>query len=129
VSLKDEILAAFPGLTPSERDDGVIAEQLSIGRKKLETVEVGNGLILATIGMTSGNSLLDVINSAPDFRHVKPLLEQGRLTVNSPLVRAAIDNLVGVCITQGEADAIKALAETPDPVTPQQVSKALEGYF
>ncbi len=43
------------------------------------TTEIGNGLILSTVGLEVGNALLDVLNGAPDFRYIKPLLEQGRL--------------------------------------------------
>lgn len=127
MSLRDDILAAFPGLTPENRDDGAIAAALSLGRTKLVPTEIGNGAILETIGLATGNKLLDLISSAPDFRHVKPLLEQGRLRVDSSLVRATLDSLAPTLLTQGEVNALKALAERPDPISPQQVAQALEG--
>lgn len=130
MSLRDDILA-LPASLLQARDDTAIAAQLSAGRSKLVPVEVGNGSILATIGLASGNALLDVIYNAPDYRYVKPLLDQGRLLINSPLAREALDALVsGSVITQPEADALKALAEVPAPVSVQQVSDILnaEGY-
>lgn len=121
-ALKDDILA-LPPETLQTHEVSEIAAQLNVGRTKLIPMEIGNGFILATIGLTSGNALLDVIYNTPDFRHVKPLLEQGRLEINSPLARGALDALVGVCITQAEADALKSLAEVPDPVNESDVKK------
>ena len=118
-------IAAIDPLLP-DRNDVAIAEILSVGRVTVRPFEIGNGLVLATIGLTSGNALLDMLTSQPDFRHVKPLLEQGRLDLSSALVRAALDGFaqVGV-ITQAEADAIKALAEIPNPIHYNAVSDAL----
>lgn len=122
----DDILATGLPLD----DHGAIAEALSEGRTRTVPTEIGNGLILATLGLDVGNALLDAIYSAPDFRYVKPLLEQGRLDVSSPLVHAALDSLVGVVtgFEQAHANALKALAEQPDPVSSQEVTKALEGH-
>lgn len=52
------------------------------------------------------------------------------LDVSSPLVHAALDSLVGVVtgFEQAHANALKALAEQPDPVSSQEVTKALEGH-
>lgn len=126
MSLYDDILAG--GFDLQNRDDGAIAAALSVGRTKLVPTEIGNGTILETIGLTAGNSLLDVLNTAPDFRYVKPLLEQGRLRVDSGLVRATLDTLVPSVLTQAQADALKNLALVPDPVSSQDVAKALEGH-
>jgi len=107
-------------------DTQAIADALSVGRTKLQTTEVGNGTVLATVGLTIGNALLDVLYTAPDFRYVKPLLEQGRLDISSPLARGALDSLVGVVagFEQAHADALKALAETPDPIDEMTVRQA-----
>ena len=126
MSLRDEILAG--GFDLANRDDGAIAAALSVDRKKTVPTEIGNGLVLDTIGMTVGNALLDVLNNDAEFRYVKPLLEQGRLDISTPLARAALDGLVGVVtgFEQSHADALKALAEVDDIITPQDVAKALE---
>lgn len=109
-------------------DHGAIAEALSAGRKKLVVTEIGNGTILAELGIAAGNQLLDAIYNAPDFRYVKPLLEQGRLDIGSAVTQGALDALAlaGAC-TQADADKLKALVVVPDPVTSQEVTKALDG--
>lgn len=109
-------------------DHGAIAAALSAGRTKLVLTEIGNGKILETIGLQAGNQLLDAIYNAPDFKHVVPLLEQGRLDISSAVSQGALDMLAaaGAC-TQANADKLKALAVVPDPVTSQDVTKALEG--
>ena len=108
------------------KDDETLAALVSVGRRKPNTREIGNGTILETIGLTAGNALLDVINTAPDFRHVKPLVEQGRLVISSSLVQATVQGLVGLSVlTQGQADDLCALGFQPDPVTALEVRKAL----
>lgn len=120
----DEIAAIDP-LLP-DRNDVEIAAILSVGRVTTTYTEIGNGLILATIGLASGNTLLDYLTTDATFRHVRPLLEQGRLDVSSSLVRGALDNFAaGGVITQAEADALKALAETPNPIHYNAVSDSL----
>lgn len=123
--LKDEIIAS--GLNLASRDYDAIAAALSVGRKRANTLEIGNGTILATIGITAGNALLDVIATAPDFRHVKPLVEQGRLLIGSPLVQATVKSLVGTVLTQQQADALCALGFTADPVSPAEVARIIDG--
>lgn len=125
MDIYDEIIAG--GFDLQNRDDGAIAATLSAGRTKLVPTEIGNGTILETIGLTAGNALLDAINAAPGFRYVKPLLEQGRLRVDSALVRDTLDTLVPSVLKQAQADALKNLAVKPDPVSAQDVAKALEG--
>lgn len=98
------------------------------------TTEIGNGLVLATIGLTAGNALLDAINALPDFRHVRPLLEQGRLDISSPLAQGALDSLVGAVpeFTADHVNALKALAAKDAPVfgttvSNMDVARALRG--
>jgi len=124
-TLRDEILAR--GFDLKNRDDGAIAEALSVGRTRLEPTEIGIGGILDTLGVATGNALLDAIYTAPDFRYVKPLLERGTLRLDSPLVLATLDSLVPSVLTQAQADALKGLAIKPDVITAQDVSRALEG--
>lgn len=108
-------------------DHGAIAEALSVGRTKLVVTEIGNGTILAELGIAAGNQLLDAIYGAPDFKYVVPLLEQGRLDIGSAVTQAALDALAvaGAC-TQADADKLKALAVKPDPVTPLEVALTIE---
>ena len=124
-SLTEAEQTAIDAFLP-DRNDVAIAEILSVGRVTVRPFEIGNGLILSTIGLTSGNALLDYLGTDATFRHVKPLLEQGRLDVSSVLVRGALDGFASAgLITQGEADALKSLAETPNPIHYNAVSDAL----
>jgi hypothetical protein len=121
-----EAIEADPALRALLPDSQAIAEALSAGRTRANSALIGNGLILATIGLTAGNALLDALNSTEEIRYVKPLLEQGRLQVSSPLVAGALAQLVSASvITQGEADALIELGREPDPVPELDVRRAL----
>lgn len=128
----EEIIASGIPLTP--RDDGEIAKQLSIGRTKVGYVDKGAfALWAATTGMRSK-------------------IEDHSSNVNSPLRSIALtckDVLQGAAegidfskpenvlmlnawisageLSQQHADLLVALATHPDPVTAQEVAKALEG--
>lgn len=125
--LLEEIQAKVAPAILASKDVQAITDALNEGRTNIVPTEIGNGMILETIGLDAGNALLDVISTAPDFRHVKPLVEQGRLRVDSALVRATLDSLVPAVLTQAQADALKALAVKPDPVSPAQVANVLDG--
>ena len=126
MTLLEEIQAKCGPALLASRDFDAIAAFVSAGRTKPSTREIGNGTILEVLGLTVGNALLDVINTAQDFRYVKPLVEQGRLTVGSALVQATVQSLVPMgVLTQPQADALCALGFDPDPVTAQQVSDEL----
>lgn len=126
MTLLAEITAKCGPALLASRDFDAIAAFVSADRKKPSTREIGNGTILEVLGLEAGNALLDVINNVPDFRHVKPLVEQGRLTVGSPLVQATVQALVPMgVLTQPQADALCALGFDPDPVTASQVNQAL----
>lgn len=119
MTLRDEILAG--GFDLEARDCRAIAEALSVGRVKIVPCQIGKGRVLAAIGMEAGNALLDLIDTAPDFRHVKQLVANGWLDVGDQLTRAMIDQ---VC-SPDAAKALKALAEVRDVVTEQQVAEAI----
>ena len=128
MTLLAEIQAKCGPALLASRDFDAIAAFVSAGRTKPSTREIGNGTILEVLGLETGNALLDVINNVPDFRHVKPLVEQGRLTVGSPLVQSTVQALVPMgVLAQPQADALCALGFDPDPVTAQQVSDAMGG--
>lgn len=130
MSLLADILALDPALIAA-RDDAEIARQLSLFKTKLVPTEIGNGTILETIGLAAGNALLDALANDPTYRHVVPLLEQGRLRVDSQLVRLTLDAIAeGGIITVANALALKALASVPNPVSVGDVSDVLNagGY-
>ena len=128
----DEIKAAIAAdaalqALAAARDVDALVAALSAGRTRLVRVEVGNGTVLEALGLSVGNALLDVLYSSPQFRHVKPLLEQGRLRLDAPLVRAAVQAMVGqqiaagITFEQANADALLSLAVQPDPVSADAV--------
>lgn len=125
--LIDEITAKCSPELIASKEHGEIARIVSIGRTKPSTREIGNGTILETIGLEHGNAFLDVIYSAPHFRHVKPLLEQGRLIVGSPMVTATVQGMVPAVIPQAAADLLLALTVEPAPVSVGEVIQAMEG--
>jgi hypothetical protein len=104
-----------------------IADVLSASRTKFVQTEVGNGTILEVLGLAKGNTLIDLINTEADFRHVKPLIEQGRLRLDSALVRTTLQTLVPSVLTQAEVDSLVARATVPDPVSHTDVGAALQG--
>lgn len=108
------------------RDCQALAILLSAGRTCGNDREVGYGTILEVIGVAAGNQLIDFIQAQPDMRHVRPLLEQGRLRIGSALVQASLQAFAGAgAVTQANADALCALGLQPDPLTAQQVAEAL----
>lgn len=127
MSLLDEINAKCSEELIASRDYDSIAAEVNVGRVKPSTREIGNGTILEVLGLQAGNALLDVINTVPDFRHVKPLVEQGRLTIASPLVQATVQSMVPSVLTQSQADALCALGFEPDPVTATRVASVMTG--
>ena len=111
-----------------------IADILSVGRTRAAPTEVGNGTILEVLGLQVGNALLDVLLStepASPYRHVRPLLEQGRLRLDLAPAQMALASLVGqhiasgVTFTQAHVDALVARTRVADLITHTQVGAAL----
>jgi hypothetical protein len=125
-ALAAEIMAKCPELVAG-RDESAIAKVLSVGRKRPNGREIGNGTILETLGIAAGNALLDAINGAADYRHVKPLIEQGRLLIGSQLVQVTVNSMAPAILTQAQADALCALGFDDDIVSATDVALALEG--
>ena len=125
-------------------DHGAIAEALSAGRTKIISSEVGDGAIALALGTPAGPIFmlqLEQVANTPVTEATPPELvaqiavaRQAWRSINrvgfdvgNPGVRAGIDAMVGTLLTAEQAEAIKALAVVPDPVTSQEVTKALEG--
>ena len=125
MAILDEIRAKCPPALIARRDDVAVAARVSDGRVKPNKREFGNGSILETLGLAAGNAFLDVIYTAPNFRYLKPLLEQGRLVVGSPLMQATLQSMAPLTLTQVQADALCALGLDPDPVTALDVRVAM----
>lgn len=127
-TLLAEIQAKCPPELIAAKEHGQIAALVSAGRTKPSGREIGNGTILEAIGLAHGNAMLDVIYNDANFRHVKPLLEQGRLIVGSPLVVQTIQGIVaGGVIPAPAGSALLALTVEPAPVSVQEVIQAMEG--
>jgi len=107
-------------------DAQAIADELS-GRETYKVpFEIGAGGILATLGLERGNALLDAIQSTPGFRHVWPMIEQGRLDLSSPLVEEALSSLVSAeVITIEEKLALMNLCTRPVAVSEEAVKRAI----
>lgn len=116
--------------TPEEiasRDYDLIASKVSAGRVKQVPTEAGNGTILEVLGFEAGNALLDILMTQPVYRHVKPLVEQGRLRLDSQLTAAALMALVPAVLSSAQANALINKSYVPNPVTPATVAAALTG--
>lgn len=123
IRLAIESEPALQALLPNTQ---AIAAELSTRDTHKVPFEIGVGLILETIGLESGNALLDAIKTTPDFRHVYPLLEQGRLDVSSPLVEVALGVLVqGEVISTEEKNSLIALCEQNIVVSESDVKSAI----
>ncbi|MBK6403270.1 MAG: hypothetical protein IPN12_00010 [Rhodocyclaceae bacterium] len=125
MALIDDI-RALPADLLATRDTAQIAAALPPVSRLVPT-EIGNGTVLETLGLAVGNALLDVLYNAPDFRYVKPLLEQGRLRIDAPPARAALDGIAAAGIAAGfgaaQAEALKALADAVTPADEMTVRR------
>ena len=125
-------------------DHGAIADALSAGRTKIISREVGDGAIALALGTPAGPIFMlqrEQVANTPVTEATPPELvaqiavaRQAWRSINrvgfdvgNPGVRAGIDAMVGTLLTAEQAEAIKALAVVPDPVSSQDVTKALEG--
>lgn len=125
MTLLEEISANVPPDVLATRNTQAITDALNATRTKPSGLQVGKGTILETIGLAAGNAFLDVIDTQPDFRHVRGLIAEGRLIISSQLVKATIGSLVPAVLTQAQADALLALATVPDPIDELSVRRAV----
>ena len=126
MTLLDEIVLKVPAHILATRDTQAITDALNDGRVRKERKQVGQGLILETLGIAEGNTLMDALSSIPDFRYVWPLIAAGTLDISTPLVASALAQFVaGGVVTQEGADALLALANVPDPASEFAVRCAL----
>jgi len=124
----DEIraaIAADPALQALVPDTVAIAAALSVGRMRWKHTEIGVGTIIEVLGLAAANPVLDAIYASPDYRHVKPLLDQGRLRLDSEFVRGALQTMVPALLTQAQRDALVARAAVADPVSEYDVRVAI----
>lgn len=125
-------------------DDAAIAAILSEGRARVVSREVGDGAVAIALGIPGGPVFLYQLELASETspgasatdeqiaqhaiaRQAWRSLQKAALDIGNPVVRSAIDAMVGTLLTAEQAAAVKALAEVPDPVTVADVSLAMRG--
>lgn len=125
----DEIraaIAADPALQALVPDTQAIAAALSVGRTRYVETQIGVGTIIEVLGLAAANPVLDALYAAPDYRHVKPLLDQGRLRLDAVAQAGMLQPLVtGGLLTQAQLDALVARAKEPAPVDEYDVRMAI----
>ena len=125
----DEIraaIAADPALQALVPDTQAIAAALSVGRTRYVETQIGVGSIIEVLGLAAANPVLDALYAAPDYRHVKPLLDQGRLRLDAVAQAGMLQPLVtGGLLTQAQLDALVARAKEPAPVDEYDVRMAI----
>lgn len=125
----DEIhaaIAADPALQALVPDSQAIADALSAGRTRWKHTDIGVGTIIEVLGLVAANPVLDALYASPDYRHVKPLLDQGRLRLDVVAQAGMLQPLVtGGLLTQAQLDALVARAKEPAPVDEYAVRVAI----
>ena len=119
-------IAADPALQALVPDTVAIAAALSVGRTRYVETNIGVGTIIEALGLPAVNPVLDALYAAPDYRHVKPLLDQGRLRLDAVAQAGMLQPLVtGGLLTQAQLDALVARAKEPAPVAEYDVRMAI----
>ena len=125
----DEIraaIAADPALQALVPDTQAIAAALSVGRTRYVETQIGVGTIIEVLGLAAANPVLDALYASPDYRHVKPLLDQGRLRLDVVAQAGMLQPLVtGGLLTQAQLDALIARAKEAAPVDEYAVRMAI----
>ena len=142
-----EALAGRP-LTPAEvamaeaRQDGTLADSISAGRTGKASREIGDGTVVATLGVTDGSvfmyRLRALANTAlpadatPEQITPVALAQQAVSSLNktgfdvgSDAGQAGIDLFVGTLLTADQAAKLKALGWQAAPVSAIVVSNIL----
>lgn len=135
--LRDELTTDPAGLGYVLADPAQIERVINAPtRSRMVPTEVGKGDAIDVLGLDTGNALCDLIDGAPQFRHVKHLLEAGRLRLDFAITQAALGALVGTALTAEQLQALNSLAIKPcsraeelglPRVTQLAILEALEG--
>ena len=125
---RDEILA----LNMPMDDHGAIAAALSAGRTKIVSTPIGIGTVLAVMAPQGGDFLNTLETLGAQDANVKwalKMIEQATFDIGHPVTRAQLEQFA--IAAPALADGIAALlnvAVVADPVSSQEVSKAMEGH-
>ena len=112
-------------------DDASIAQLLSVGRVTVVKTEIGIGTVLATLG-EYGGAFLDGLTALGEVdRNIHwslDIVKQGVFDVGMEGTRAQMQQLAKAKPELAPMfNKLLALAEVPNPYTPEQVSIALRG--
>ena len=119
-------IAADPALQALVPDTVALAAALSVGRTRYVETNIGVGTIIEVLGLAAANPVLDALYASPDYRHVKSLLDQGRLRLDVVAQAGMLQPLVtGGLLTQAQFDALIARAKEPAPVDEYAVRVAI----
>ncbi len=119
-------IAADPALQALVPDTVALAATLSAGRTRWKHTDIGVGTIIEVLGIAAANPVLDALYASPDYRHVKPLLDQGRLRLDVVAQAGMLQPLVtGGLLPQVQLDALVARAKEPAPVAEYDVRMAI----
>ena len=119
-------IAADPALQALVPDTVALAAALSVGRTRYVETNIGVGTIIEVLGLAAANPVLDALYASPDYRHVKVLLDQGRLRLDAVAQAGMLQPLVtGGLLTQAQLDALVARAKEPAPVDEYAVRVAI----
>ena len=130
-SLTGDEIAAIDLLLP-ERNDVTIAAILSTGRVKTQPTPIGIGTVLAVMAPSGGEFLNALESMGATDANVKwalKMIEQATFDIGHPVTRAQLEQFAQDA--PALADGIAALLDVAvqdDPVSSQEVSKAMEGY-
>lgn len=142
MSITLEEIKALPAELLAGQDTQALADALSVGRTKSVSKEIGDGGVTLALGGVAGCLFLyqleKAANSEPGdgatpeqianyavAREAWRSIVSKSLDVGNAGTRAMLDAFVGVLLTQDQADALKALADTDDPVSVADVSEIL----
>lgn len=122
-----QIITDTPELIDMIPDTGAMAQYINTHYKEPDnTIRIGIGTVLDTLGLVSGNQLLDAIKNTPDYRYAWQLLEQGNLDINSPLVEQVLSLLVQAeVILQSDKDKLLDVGMKPVNVSTSDIARLI----
>ena len=126
MTLLEEIQAKCSVELIASRDHKAIADAVNVGRTRPQPTAIGKGTIVGVLGLAKGNAFLDVIDSHPDYRHVKDVIKNESFDMSLTASKEGVDAMVPAVLTQIDADALKALGEVPNPVSIIEIAQTLE---
>ena len=112
-------------------DHGAIAEALNAGRTKVQATPIGIGTVLAVMAPVGGdflNALESLGASDANVKWALKMIEQATFDVGHPVTRAQLEAFAGSVPAMADGiAALLALAVVPDPVTPVDVQRVIDG--